>query len=480
MTEPAFQRLPRRLHIKTFGCQMNVYDSDRMEADLTARGYVREEDIRRADVVLINTCSIRDKSEQKVLSLLGQLKGLKAAHPDRVIGVTGCVGQRMGRALLQKVPHLDLVMGPDGVSRVFELVDEVVRHGRRVVDTQLDPPKERRYVQPTIVPERAKPSEFLTVMKGCDHFCTYCIVPFVRGREKSRSIAEIADDTERLVEKGAKEIVFLGQNINTYGKGTGETLARLVERANAIKGLERIRYVTSHPRDLGQDLIDQFGTVEKLCPALHLPFQAGSNRVLKRMSRLYTREEYLAKAEALRRARPDIALSTDVIVGFPGETDADFEQTLDLLRQVRFSGAFLFKYSPRPGTRAFALADDVPETVKSERLARAQEVAYGIIDSENRAAIGTVVPTLVEALDKKGLHYTGRTPHGKVVHVLNAGAGSVGRILDVEITEANASNLKGYSTCAPRNDRRDRSAESPLPSPVPSDASSPERVAGAW
>lgn len=452
---------------------MNVYDSDRMEGLLASRGFRREADLRLADVVLINTCSIRDKSEQKVLSLLGQLKGIKEAHPNRVIGVTGCVGQRMGRTLLQKVPHLDLVMGPDGVSRVADLVDEVVRYGRRVLDTQLDPPKERQYSQPALLPAAPKVSEFLTVMKGCDHFCTYCIVPFVRGREKSRSVAEILDDTRRVVAAGTREIVFLGQNINTYGKGTGESLAELIAGANRIDGLQRIRYVTSHPRDLGDDLIEQFSTIEKLCPALHLPFQAGSNRVLKGMSRLYTREDYLKKAEALRRARPDIALSTDVIVGFPGETEEEFEETLSLLREVRFSGAFLFKYSPRPGTRAFDLKDDVPESVKSERLARAQKLAYGIIERENRALIGGVVSCLVESLDKKGRYYMGRTPHGKVAHVLNAGDACLGKLVDVEITEANASNLKGYYTGAPKRDRRDERVSEALPSPFPNASDRP-------
>lgn len=431
---------------------MNVFDSDRMESILVKQGYRREADLAQADVLLINTCSIRAKSEQKVLSLLGQLKPLKEKYPKKVIGITGCVGQRMGRSLLQRVPHLDLVMGPDGVERVGELVEEVLTRGRRVLETTFDNQKERSYSQPAVI-DKVRPSEYLTVMKGCDHFCTYCIVPFVRGREKSRPIEELLEDVRRLVDRGAKEITFLGQNINTYGKRTGESLAALVDLTNSIPGVERIRYVTSHPRDLGTDLIEQFGRVEKLCPALHLPFQSGSNSVLKRMARLYTREEYLEKVAALRAACPDIALSTDVIVGFPGETEEDFEQTMDVIRDVRFSGAFLFKYSPRPGTRAHEFGDEVPDSVKTERLAHLQDVCFGKIKEENQAMEGQIVSCLVEALDKKGRYYTGRTPHGKLVHVLNAGEACVGKILDVEVSEGSASNLKGYYVGAPRQNR---------------------------
>ncbi len=445
---------------------MNVYDSERMGSVLRAKGFIAEPDLAKADVVLINTCSIRDKSEHKVLSLLGQLKPLKAKNPNKVIGITGCVGQRMGRSLLQRVPHLDLVMGPDGVDRVGELLDEVVLRGRRVVDTQMDPVKSRQYSQP-LLREKSRPNEFLTIIKGCDHFCTYCIVPFVRGREKSRSIAEILTDVEKLVAGGTKEVTFLGQNINTFGKGTSETLAQLINASDAISGLERIRYVTSHPRDLGDDLITQFGSVEKLCPALHLPFQSGSNRILKAMARLYTREEYLVKIEKLRKACPDIAMSTDVIVGFPGETEEDFEETLAMIRQVGFSGLYLFKYSPRPGTRAFGLEELVPDSVAGERFDRVHAAAYEIINRENQAAIGRHYPCLIESVDRKGGDYLmARTLSNKVVHVLNAGPACVGKIVDVEIVDANQSNLKGYYTGAPRPERTETTPRK-IPTPLP-------------
>ncbi len=442
----------KSVHIKTFGCQMNVYDSDRMFASLREKGYWMQPNLAEADVVLINTCSIRDKSEHKVLSLLGQLRPLKEKRPDMVIGVSGCVGQRMGRSLLQRVPHLDLVFGPDSVDRVVGLVEGAKLQHKRAVDIEVDAPG-RVYSQPAIV-HAPKVSEFLTIIKGCDHFCTYCIVPFVRGREKSRPIAEVLDDVRRMVDKGTREIVFLGQNINTYGKGTSENLAQLIEAANKIEGLERIRYVTSHPRDLGQDLIEQFGTVEKLCPSLHLPFQSGSDRILKRMSRLYTRDQYLEKIARLRQARPDIAMSTDIIVGFPGETEEDFEQSIQVAKEVGFALAYMFKYSPRPGTRAFAYADEIiDEKILDERLARLSAAVMEPLEKANVARIGTRTQVLVEAVDKKGLFYSGRDPYSVKVHILNAGEACVGKVLDVEITEANASNLRGYYVGAPRVDR---------------------------
>lgn len=443
------------LHIKTFGCQMNKYDSDRMGALLQKEGFRWEHDVRQADVILINTCAIRDKSEHKVLSLLGQLKPLKDQDPKKVIGVTGCVGQRMGRELLQRVPHLDIVTGPDGIDRIGAMVNSVRESGTRVLDAKLDPfdaKGGRTYSQPAVV-MNAKPAEYITVMKGCDHFCAYCIVPFVRGREKSRSIVEVISDAEKFVAAGSKEITFLGQNINTYGKGSSENLAQLIARANEIPGLERIRYVTSHPRDLGQDLIEQFGTIEKLCPSLHLPVQSGSNEILRRMSRLYTREMYLGKVAALRRARPDIAMTGDVIVGFPGETDADFEETLSLVREVRFANLFMFKYSPRPGTKAFSATDEISDEVMDTRLKELQKVVYGIVNEMNDQMVGRTVSCLIESVDKKGRYYSGRTPHTQIVHVLNAGPSCVGKIIDVEITESRNSNLRGYYVDAPRTDR---------------------------
>jgi len=448
--------MSKGVHIKTFGCQMNVYDSDRMKAVLAQKGYHIADEIRDADVILLNTCSIRDKSEHKVLTLLGQLKPLKDKKPGMVIGVAGCVGQRMGRELLQRVPQLDLVFGPDSVGRVDQLIDSVVTQGKRIVEAKFDDGG-RLYSEPAQV-LNARPVEYLTIVKGCDHFCTYCIVPFVRGREKSRAIPEILEDVRGMAARGTREIVFLGQNINTYGKGTPYTLASLIEQANEIDGIERIRYLTSHPRDLGQDLIEQFGRVEKLCPQLHLPFQSGNDRVLKRMSRLYTRDEYLGKIEALRKACPEIALSTDVIVGFPGETEAEFQDTLSVLEQVGFSQAYLFKYSPRPGTRAFAYEEEIAETVKEERLFRANAVLQAGIDRENLSLIGKKVPVLVEGLDKKKKFYTGRTPQWKLVHVLNAGDACHGKIIDVEITERRVSNLKGFYTGAPRVPRGESAA----------------------
>jgi len=433
---------------------MNVYDSDRMASVLKKTGYDLAVDIRDADVVLINTCSIREKAENRVLTMLGQLKPLKAKKPGLVIGVAGCVGQRMGRKLLQKVAHLDLVLGPDGIDKIADLVTQVERDGLRVVDTVLDSDGGRHYSQPLVV-QKARPTEYMTVMKGCDHFCTYCIVPYVRGREKSRSISEIIGDVERLVAAGTREITFLGQNINTYGKGTGESLAELLERANEIHGLQRIRFLTSHPRDMDDDLISKFGRIEKLMPQLHLPFQAGSDAILKRMARLYTRGEYLEKVRALRQACPDLSLSTDVIVGFPGETEEDFAQSLSLLGEVGFGFAYLFKYSRRPGTRAYAYekSEEIPDAVKDERLARAISLSNDFIQKQNESMVGNITPVLIESIDKKQRYYFGRNPHNKLVHVLNAGQACVGKVVGVEITQATNNNLKGYYVGAPKVDR---------------------------
>ncbi len=458
---PSVSRMPfmlvpdkpiRTIHIKTFGCQMNVYDSDRMKSVLQNQGFVYEPELRKADVILLNTCSIRDKAEHKVLSLLGELKPLKEKDPKKVIGVTGCVGQRLGRTLLQRIPHLDLVMGPDAVDRVGDIVTSVLNEGRRVLEAKMDADG-RAYQQPAIV-LAGRPAEYITIMKGCDHFCTYCIVPFVRGREKSRSIAEIITDVRNFVAKGTKEITFLGQNINTYGKGTGETLAQLIEAANEVEGLERIRYVTSHPRDLGMDLISQFGSVEKLCPALHLPFQSGSDPVLKRMSRLYTNAEYRGKIDALRKQCPEIAISGDAIIGFPGETEEDFQKTFEMAKDIGFSLLYMFKYSPRPGTRAFEYGEEVDEKIKNERLKRLQDLSNAYTQTENENCIGTTQKILVEAMDRKNLHFSGRSLQNKMTHILNAGEACVGKVIDVEITAATGSNLRGFYVGAPKEIRQ--------------------------
>lgn len=438
----------RSIYIKTFGCQMNLYDSQMMQSLLKERGFGRTEDIRSADVVLLNTCAIRDKAEQKVRSMLGQLKELKEERPKMVLGVTGCVGERLGRRLLEKLPHLDLVLGPDQVDQIGDLVEEVIDGGKRVVATGFEK-SGRSYSQPAVV-HQAKTTEFLTIIKGCDHYCSYCIVPFTRGKERSRPIAEILEDVRKLVDGGTREVIYLGQNINTYGKGTEENLAGLIEATNEIEGLERIRYITSHPWDLGQDLIEQFGSVEKLQPQLHLPFQSGSDEVLKRMGRLYNRELYLSKVTALRRARPRMALSTDVIVGFPGETESQFQETLSVIEEVEFCSVFAFSYSERPGTRAVQFKDDIPFEVKKDRLNRLLALVNPMGEKENKTRVGTIQKVLLENIDRKGRYYMGRTPDYKITHVYNAGAACLGKVIDVDITETTGSNLKGYYLGAPR------------------------------
>ena len=432
---------------------MNVADSRRMLAHFELRGYRESSQLALSDVILLNTCSIREKAEQKVLSLLGELRGVKQNNPHCVLGVTGCVGQRMGRVLLEKVPHLDLVVGPDQVDVIYEMVEEVKQGGRRRVASELTADKSRTYVQP-ILGGTGRPSEYVTIMKGCDHFCTYCIVPFVRGREQSRRIADILEEVHRRVLQGAKEIIFLGQNINTYGKGTSESLAQLLVEASQVEGLLRVRYLTSHPYDLGLDLMCQFGSVPKLMPQLHLPAQSGSNAVLKAMGRIYSREQYLEKVATLRSYCPGIALSTDMIVGFPGETDHDFAQSLSLMEEVGFGSAYLFKYSVRPGTKAAKLVSsdttlsEIPERVKSDRLKEIQGVAERHIERQNQALVGTTQEVLLERPDKRQGHLCGRTPHFKMVHVPQVSQDLSGHVVPVTITHATAVAL--YGRLAPR------------------------------
>ena len=355
-------------YVTTFGCQMNEYDSELMARLMAGKGFAQTDDLGRADFILLNTCSIREKAEQKVYSLLGRLKPLKQANPNLIIGVGGCLAQQYGAKLLQRAPFLDLVLGTHGVHRLPELVEQVIRTGRPVCwtdfDYDLSPP-------PALVREQASVKAFLTIMQGCDNFCAYCVVPYVRGREISRKPGHILAEARDLLAHGVREITLLGQNVNSYGRGLEErcSFAELIHQVAALAGLKRLRFTTSHPKDLSPGLIRAVAEVGPLCEHVHLPVQSGSTRILKAMSRGYTREAYLERVAALREACPDVALTTDIIVGFPGETEADFRATMDLLDQVRFDGMYSFKYSDRPITRASKLAGKLDEHVKGRRLA---------------------------------------------------------------------------------------------------------------
>jgi len=435
----------KQVHIATFGCQMNDQDSRMMAQILAGYDYEVTDRIDQADLILVNTCSIRQKAEDKTYSLLGRLKRLKTINPRLVIGVGGCVAQQEGEKLLEKVPYLDLVFGTKLIPRLPEMIRGVEEDGIRLARTDLLQPLS----YPVLPDSRKSPfppiKASVTIMQGCNNYCTYCVVPFVRGREESRSSREILSEVKTLVNQGVKEILLLGQNVNSYGQNRpGElTFARLLGHLEEISGLERIRFTTSHPKDLSRELTACFGQLSKLCEHIHLPVQAGSNAILGRMNRRYTREIYLEKIQALRERYPTIAVTSDVIVGFPGETRKDFEQTLELLQAVRFDDLFSFKYSDRPLTRARLFPDQVEAEEKGRRLKKLQAFQKEVTLARNKALEGTVQSVLVDGLSKKSpFEWTGRTRTNKVVN-FSGPPELLGRTLPVKIEKATLHSLKG-------------------------------------
>ncbi|MBL8785621.1 MAG: tRNA (N6-isopentenyl adenosine(37)-C2)-methylthiotransferase MiaB [Deltaproteobacteria bacterium] len=455
----------RFVHIQTFGCQMNVNDTDRILQVLAPHGWAATEDPAQAHLILLNTCSIREKAEQKMLSQLGRLAPLKEYNDELVLGVAGCVAQQEGAALLHKVPYLDLVMGPDHIAELPAMLERMKQGERRIAETELYKRKDFRFVEAE-PREETKVSEFVTIMKGCDKVCSYCIVPFTRGREVSKTPEMVLREVEKLVASGAKEITLLGQNVNSYGKDLQSddmgplarrvpSFAQLIKQVDALPGVERIRFTTSHPMDAIDDLIALFGTVKSLCEFFHLPVQAGNDRVLEEMRRAYTIESYRETVRKLRAQCPDIALSTDIIVGFPGETDAEFEDTVRLLEEVRYDSIFAFKYSERPGTRAEKLGDTVPEATKKARLAKVLEVQERVTRDKMEAMGGKVVEVLIEGPSQRSakgvgtnLQMMGRTRQNHIVNV-PVPLGDfwsrrwVGKLAAVEITEVKSNTLFG-------------------------------------
>jgi tRNA-2-methylthio-N6-dimethylallyladenosine synthase len=414
----------RFVYIQTFGCQMNVVDTDRIFQVLAPLGYGPTEDPARADLILLNTCSVRDKAEQKMMSELGRLAPLKDYNDELVLGVAGCVAQQEGARLLDRMPYLDLVMGPDNIAQLPEILDRVRQGGARVAETAFVPRKDYEFIE-AVPASPGKVSEFVTIMKGCDKVCTFCIVPFTRGREVSKTADLVVREVETLVASGVRDVTLLGQNVNSYGKDRERQphFAELLRAVDAVPGLERLRFTTSHPTDCTDELIDCFGELRTLCEYFHLPVQCGSDRVLEAMRRPYTVEHYLGRVARLRERVPDIALSTDIIVGFPGETEADFEATLRLLREVRYDSIYAFKYSPRPGTRAAAMEDDVPEADKTRRLAEVQRIQDAIYDEILAGYAGKTLEILIEGPSRKAvrggeaaLQLTGRTRTNVVIN----------------------------------------------------------------
>lgn len=432
----------KKLYIATFGCQMNVNDSERIVAMLQELGYRTTEHLREGDLVLFNTCTVRGGAEDKVHQHLANLKSLKKRRPGTLIGIAGCVAQQEGDRLLADYPWLDLVVGTHNLHLLPEMVREV-EAGRRRSETDFLENETRLDLFPPIAGYR-KVSAFVTVMQGCDNFCSYCIVPYVRGREISRRFDEILREVRELASQGVREVVLLGQNVNSYGmKGEGQPpFAELVRAVAAVPEVGRVRFVTSHPKDMSQELIACFGDVPKLCGALHLPAQSGNNRILAAMNRGYSRERYLATIRALRAVRPDIKFTGDMIVGFPGETEAEFEETLSLMEEVRYFDLFSFVYSPRPGTRAAELADDLPREVKLARLERLQKLQARHSREHNDALLGSVQQVLVEGPAKREGQVMGRCDSGRIVNFA-APPELTGSLVRVRIVESYANSLLG-------------------------------------
>ncbi|MFC1795525.1 tRNA (N6-isopentenyl adenosine(37)-C2)-methylthiotransferase MiaB [Pseudomonadota bacterium] len=434
-----------KLFIKTHGCQMNEYDSAKM-ADVLAASHGLELTAHEneADVILINTCSIRDKAQEKVFSQLGRWKKLKRDHPEVIIGVGGCVASQEGKAIIDRAPIVDMVFGPQTLHRLPSMLDSIRSTGKPSIDISF-PEVEKFDNLPE--PGAQGGSAFVSVMEGCSKYCTFCVVPYTRGEEISRPFDDVIAECTMLAEKGVREINLLGQNVNAYRgsmyDGTTADLALLIHYVSAIQGMERIRFTTSHPVEFTQSLIDAFGEVPQLANYLHLPVQSGSDRILALMKRGHTVLEYKQKIRRLREKRPDISLSSDFIVGFPGETDRDFEETLKLIRELNFDQSFSFIFSARPGTPAASLPDDLPLETKKERLMQLQELINGQAAEISRGMVGTQLRILVEGFSKKNQQQlAGRTENNRVVN-FDGHARLVGQFVDVVITEALNNSLRG-------------------------------------
>ena len=432
----------RSLYIQTFGCQMNVSDSDKIIALMKGIGYQPTDDSSRADLIILNTCSVRAKAEQKVYNHLAGMKGLKKKNQRLILAVGGCVAQQEGERLLEKVPHLDLVFGTHNLHLLPEMV-RAAEQGRRAVEVDFLERETRSNLFP-FNDTSGGISRFVTVMQGCDNFCSYCIVPYVRGREISRSSAEILREVAAMAAQGVKEVTLLGQNVNSYGLKEDNELsfAGLLHEIAAVEGIERIRFTTSHPKDISPELIQCFADLPKLCSHIHLPAQAGSDAVLSRMNRGYTRRQYIDKITALRHARPDIQVTGDMIVGFPGETETDFSETLTLMEEVRFADLFSFIYSSRPDTAAAEYADTMGRAEKQERLDRLQELQRSITRQANTALVGSRQLVLIEGISKRDGQVYGRTSGNRVVN-LTAGSLQQGDLVEVMITKGFQNSLFG-------------------------------------
>ncbi|MEN9824716.1 MAG: tRNA ((37)-C2)-methylthiotransferase MiaB [Pseudomonadota bacterium] len=465
----------KKVYVQTWGCQMNVADTERMLGLLGTCNYRPTEVLEEADLVLLNTCHIREKARHKLVSRLGEIRPLKSKNPDLILAVTGCVAQAEAKQLSKEVPFVDLIIGPDQIEQLPGLLEEVVtkaevKKEHRAFGVQ-QPLVEASFIKeggysipidvvpPYLDENKNEVSKYVNIIKGCNNFCTFCVVPYTRGREKSRKLDEILEEVKFYVSKGIKEIVLLGQNVNSYGLDFLENqpptaaqlppdaqlpFAELLYKVSEIEGVQRIRFTTSNPHDFTPSLAKAFAELPKVCNAFHLPVQAGSNRILDRMNRQYTREEYLERVQWIRNVRPDVAFSTDIIVGFPGETEDEFEETLELVRQMKYAFIYAFKYSPRKGTPATRFHDQVPEDVKDARLQKLLALQRAETERQNLAEVGMPREVLVLYRNSKEEHsWYGRTYEGRLVKVASP-RDLLGKLVKVKITGANITALEGH------------------------------------
>ena len=435
----------KRLYLLSFGCQMNIYDGELVASAFKRAGYLRADEPADADVILVNTCAVREHAEEKVFSHLGELRRHKERKPGMLLGVTGCMAERMGKEIARRAPHVDLIAGARSFGDILDLAAAARAGARTVVSVGHDRAPPERDITVRTDPYRA----FVAVSRGCDHRCTFCVVPRTRGRERGRPLAELVAEVDALVADGVVEVTLLGQNIDSYGKDRpdGEDLHHLLHACHAIEGLQRLRFVTSHPADMEPVIFDDMAALPKLCGALHIPPQSGSNAVLKRMARGYTRERYLDIVADFRRRFPEGELAADFIVGFPGETEEDFEASLSLLLEVKFQQSFVFRYSARPGTPAANhFADDVPQPVKAARNLRLLQAQESVAQAKHEAMVGRTFQVLVEGPSKKdGRMLTGRTRGNHILHFPGE-ASLAGRLVDVKVTDYSPISLRGKLT----------------------------------
>lgn len=433
-----------KYYIETWGCQMNEEDSEKLSGGLKPLGHTRTESREEADIIIYNTCCVRENAEQKVDGNLGALKKLKKEHPEKIIAVTGCMMQQEGTAdkIISKFPYVDIIIGTHNAYKFTEYLGRALGGERPIIEVW---DKEADIIEGAPIDRANTIKGFVTIMYGCNNFCTYCIVPHVRGRERSRASAEIIKEIEGMVAEGYKEVTLLGQNVNSYGKGLEENInfAELLRKINKIEGLERVRFMTSHPKDLSDEVIDVIAEGEKLCESIHLPVQSGSSRILKKMNRHYTKEQYLETIKKIKEKIPNVALTTDIIIGFPGETEEDFLDTLDLVKEVEYDSAFTFLYSKRSGTPADMMFDQIDEKTKKDRFNRLVEAVNEICAKKNKLYDGKIVEVLVEGESKSdSSKLTGRTRTSKLVN-FTGNRENIGKLVKVKITKANSFSLVG-------------------------------------